>query len=137
MLYGKLETRWVRKDKKPPFPLGKYLMYSTKSSCAPSTLYQWCGPETALKIELLLSKEITRTFNGMAIAYGDLVNVRLMTKEDEDRAFVKFIGEQQVTDKSGTYTRVQWILEFENVERIEQPYHFTEGKQGVGILRSG
>ena len=30
MLHGKIETRWVRKGKKPPFPLGKYIFYTTQ-----------------------------------------------------------------------------------------------------------
>lgn len=136
MFHGKKETRWVRKGKKPPFPLGKYLFYSTKNPCEKPTLFQWCGAEIMLSITETLAGDVTRFMNQSALGTADLVNIRLMTKKDEPLAFVKFMGEQQRIDKKGnTHTYVQWILEFENAFRILQPYTFTEGKQGVGVLK--
>lgn len=135
MFHGKKETRWVRKGKKPPFPLGKYLFYSTKKPCEKPTLFQWCGEDIMFSIHQTLEGDVTRFMNGTALGYGNLVNLRPMIKEDEPTAFVKFIGERTVKDKNNNdVIQVQWILEFENVERIS-PYPFTEGKQGVGILK--
>lgn len=135
MFHGKLETRWVRKGRKPPFPLGRYLFYSTINKCENPTLYQWCGAEIRLTIEETLAGDITRFMNQMSLGYGTLVNIWPMAKEDEPRAFVKFIGEQIKVDKNGKeHVYVQYILEFEDVERIDQPYKFMEGKQGVGRL---
>lgn len=132
MLHGKKETRWVRKGFKPPFPLGEYLFYSTKKKCDNSTLFQWCGPELILSITETLSGDITRFMNGTAIGTGTLVNVRLMTKEDESTAFVKFIGEKVMLNKEGIeVTYMQWVLEFEIVTAIE-PFPFAQGKQGIG-----
>lgn len=132
MLHGKKETRWVREGKKPPFPLGEYLFYSTKNPCANQTLFQWCGPEIMLSISETLSGDITRFMNGIALAVGELVNLRLMTKEDEAAAFVKFVGKRTVKDKDGNdVVQVQWILEFQNITTIN-PFKFKEGKQGVG-----
>lgn len=137
MFHGKLETRWVRKGRKPPFPLGRYLLYSTKNKCENPTLFQWCGPEIMLSITKTLDGDTTRFFNGFALGYGTLVNLRPMQKEDEDTAFVKFVGEQIRIDKNGEeHIYIQWILEFADLERIEQPFRFTEGKQGVGIYNS-
>lgn len=133
MFHGKKETRWVRKGRKPPFPLGKYLFYSTKKKC--ESLQEWCGQDIMNVIRVTLDEDDTMYYNGYALGYGELVNIRPMTKEDEPLAFVLFQGEQWRTDKNGTkHIYVQWILEFENVERIE-PYVFTEGKQGVGKLK--
>lgn len=133
MFHGKLETRWVRKRRKPPFPLGQYLFYSTKNKCENPTLYQWCGADIRLTIEETLAGDVTRFMNRTALGVGTLENVRLMTIEDEPLAFVKFIGEQSRIDKHGDENiYVQWILEFKNVTRFDQPFAFIEGKQGIG-----
>ncbi len=132
MFHGKKETRWVRKGRKPPFPLGEYLLYSTKKPCDNSTLLKWCGPEIMLSITHELVGDVTRLLNGTAIGIANLTNVRLMTKEDEPLAFVKFIGEKTEKDKKGNdVTKVQWILEFENAQ-LFIPFKFEYGKQGVG-----
>lgn len=135
MFHGKIETRWVRKGKKPPFPLGKYFFYSTKNACTNPTLFQWCGPEIMLSITETLSGDTTRFINGAGLGFGQLIELRLMTKEDEAKGFVKFIGERTVRDKRGNdVIQVQWALIFENPERID-PIPFDAGKQGVGILK--
>lgn len=133
MFHGKKETRWVRKGKKPPFPLGKYLFYSTKKKC--ESLLEWCGLEIMNSIRVTLDSDDSMYYNGYALGYGVLSNIRLMTKEDEAAAFVKYQGEQVRVDKNGKeHVYVQWILEFKHVERIT-PYPFKDGKQGVGILK--
>lgn len=135
MFHGKIETRWVRKGKKPPFPLGRYFFYSTKKACENPTLFQWCGPDIMLSITQTLEGDITRFFNGSGLGFGDLVEVRLLTKEDEPKAFVKFKGERVVQDKNFEIkTYVQWALIFENLERVT-PFTFDHGKQGVGFLK--
>jgi hypothetical protein len=133
MFHGKKETRWVRKGKKPPFPIGRYLLYSTKNKCEAPTLFQWCGPEIMLLITQTLEGDVTRFINGMALGFGELVNIRLMVKEDEADAFVKYVGEQERIDKNGVkHIYVQWVLEFKKTERI-MPFCF-KGKQGVGVF---
>jgi hypothetical protein len=135
MLYGKLETRWIRVGKKPPFPLGKYLLYSTKKRCSPEDLFNWCGTKISFHIKSRLLTERTDVLDGYALAIGDLIKVRPMVKEDEERAFVLFKGEipRVVPKGEKVFYYVQWILEFENVQRIE-PFRF-KGKQGVGIYK--
>ncbi len=135
MLYGKIETRWIMEDRKPPFPLGRYLFYTTQKNCDNPTLFDWCGAEIMKSISDTLGDDSTKDLNGYAIGIGDLVSTRLLTKEDEGRAFVKFIGrEQKLNYISAKYnTKDQWALIFENVQRIE-PFQCTFGKQGVGFV---
>lgn len=134
MLHGKLETRWVRKGRKPPFPLSEYRLYSTQKRCSQADLFDWCGPEIMENITTTISKDETRKLDGCGICDGTLFRVREMTKEDEAKAFVKFVGEKTVINKKGEHiVYTQWILEFENVVAIT-PYQFKEGKQGVGKL---
>lgn len=133
MLYGKIETRWVREGKKPPFPLGKYLLYSTKEPCTDEQLDKWSGQSLYCNITEALSNDSTKELNGYAIAMGRLVNIRLMTQWDDEDAFVKFVGTTARQDKNGKWHKyVQWCLEFENVHSIE-PFGI-KGKQGVGIF---
>jgi hypothetical protein len=133
MLHGKKETRWVRVGKKPPFPLGKYVLYSTLKPCSNAQLFDWCGPEIMSSIIDTLKVETTKDANGFALCTGELVNIRPMTVEDEKEAFVLSKGIQVRKDEEGNENEyMQWILEFENVERINQFYF--KGKQGVGIL---
>jgi hypothetical protein len=135
MLHGKIETRWVREFKKPPFIKGKYLFYSTKKCCDSITLIEWCGTGVASTIDWLLMRDQTRALNGYAIGIGELVNIRLMSPDDEGKTFVKYVGRQLRPDKDGKkhHWYLQWCLEFENVQAIE-PFKFDFGKQGVGIL---
>lgn len=135
MNYGKIETRWVRKGKKPPFPLCKYVFYTTKKECSDFTLYEeWCGVEIMGNINETLKDDNTRHFTKMILSHGELIEVRPLTKEDEPKAFVKFIGEKVFKDKNGKdVIKVQWALIFKDVQQITPvPYH--HGKQGVGFL---
>lgn len=134
MHHGKIETRWVRKGKKPPFPLGKYVFYTTANECSYETLEDWCGIDIVVEIEEILQYDVTRNFSKSILSYGELIEVRPLTKEDEPKAFVKFIGEKIFKDKNGKdVVKVQWALIFKNVQPITPvPYH--HGKQGVGFL---
>lgn len=134
MRHGKIETRWVREGKKPPFPLGKYLLYSTKEPCTDEQLDHWCGSSLYCNLTEALANDTTKELNGYAIAIGQLVNLRHMTRWDDEEAFVRFVGTAARQDKNGKWHKyIQWCLEFENVQAIE-PFPFAFGKQGVGIL---
>ena len=134
MLHGKIETRWVRAYRKAPFPLGKYIFYTTKKPCDETTLLKWCGIYTAARVHTTLLEEPTKNLNGYAIGIGDLVDVTRILKDSHDilRTFVKGsdIRHEIIEGKSTEYHR--HLLYFENVKRIE-PFQI-KGKQGVGIL---
>lgn len=135
MLHGKIETRWVREGKKPPFPLGRYLFYSTQNPCTDEQLDGWCGQSLYCNLTEALANDTTKELNGYAIATGQLVNLRHMTRWDDEEAFVRFAGTTARQDKNGKWHKyTQWCLEFENVQPIE-PFRFEFGKQGVGILK--
>ncbi len=134
MLHGKIETRWVRKGKKPPFPLGKYLFYTTQKSWDLFTLYEWCGPQIMLNINSTLQDDKTKKLKEVALGIGDLVEVRPLTIADQPLAFVKYIGEKYEFINGIEVEKVQWALIFKNVQPIS-PFEFKDGKQGVGFLR--
>ena len=135
MIWGKKkETRWVRKNKKPPFPLGVYAFYSTRKPCTHEQLMDWSGIDIMLKITEITGNDPYKYHNGYLLASAKLLSLRPMAKEDEELAYVKFVGERTVKDKNGNdVVQVQWILEFDPVLAIE-PVKFNEGKQGVGFL---
>lgn len=133
MLHGKVETRWVRKGRKPPFPPGKYLIYSTAEACDYPTLYTWSGSILIKHIQDILENEPTRSLTGYALAIVDLREPVLMKPINELECFVKYVGEELRKDKFGRdWSYMQWCLPFRKVQRIE-PFEF-KGKQGVGIL---
>lgn len=135
MLHGKIETRWCRVGRKPSFPLGKYLFYTTQKKCGNGVLFDWCGAEIMSNIIQTLSGELTKFLFGYALCYGTLFSIRPMRLEDEKKCFVKYKGIILRKDKNGVeHEYQQQCLFFENIERIE-PYKFLEGKQGVGILK--
>lgn len=133
MLHGKIETRWVKDGKKPPFPLGKYLFYTTQKPCDPQNLESWCGGEMIHWIWKVLEHEPTKDLDGYAIATGNLVEVKLLTLDDEN-TFVKFVGSKIDTSSKIIYDKkVQWGLHFKDVKRIA-PFKWKFGKQGVGFV---
>lgn len=133
MLHGKIETRWVREGRNPPFPLGKYLFYTTQKSCDDATLLEWCGEEIMMSIVKEVLNDETRTLSGYAIAVGDLWKTEQLKKPEEAKSFVKFIGNKTFETKEGWDAKTQWGLHFENVKRIE-PFKWNFGKQGVGFV---
>lgn len=134
MHHGKIETRWVKKGKKPPFPLGKYVFYTTQTACDAFILFEWCGQELMLSISDTLLGDYTQRSTRRILSCGELVEVRPLTKEDEPKAFVKFEGEKEFIGKDDKpVTKVQWALIFKNVEQLE-PIPYNHGKQGVGFL---
>lgn len=133
MLHGKIETRWCREGRKPPFPLGNYLLYTTLKSCDEQTLVRWCGKQIMYNIFETLKNEPTKTKEGYAIAIATLKHVSSMIKEQEQECFVEYKGVRLKEDAKGNWHPYrQQCLWFLNIERIE-PFQF-KGKQGVGIL---
>lgn len=132
MLHGKIETRLVRRFKSPPFPLGKYLIYSTKKDISIGAIHRISGTVQTDRIYGTLipqdqPHEPTATMFGYAIAVGDLDHIRPMTAADEDAAFALY-------QEDPCYK--QWCLIFKNVQRIE-PFVWLYGKQGIGIIGQG
>jgi hypothetical protein len=139
MLHGKIESRWVEEGKKPPFPLGKYLIYSTKKSYSVESFKHLSG-EYYQAARNIITREETSILNGYAICLGDLVKVEKIGMGQLPKAFVDvnltmiklakpdidFFNEIIIDD------RQLWGLHFQNVQRIK-PFPFR-GKQGVGIL---
>lgn len=119
ILKDKLETRWVLNGKKPPFPRGKYLIYSCKRVFKPDEVKRISGPY--LDDEWM--DDFRYKYVGMALFIADLVGVRDMVWDDQEKAFVEW-GRAQDSR--------QVILDFQNRRRIKMfPF---KGKQGVGIL---
>lgn len=136
MLKGKIETRVVEVGRKPPFPLGDYLFYTTQKSTDRDLLSKWCGEDILNNMMDILVKEPTFTLNGYAIATAKLVSIRPMTKEDEPKCFVKYFGITEKHDAKGKLRFYhQNCLIFEDIKRID-PFKFEYGKQGVGIANA-
>lgn len=132
MLHGKTETRWVRKGKKPPFPLGQYLFYTTQVPCSQSNLFNWSGVEIMATITDALLTDETRGLNQCAIGIGTLTEIKLLQKDDK-KTFVKFSGTKTELINDVEVEKVQWGLHFTNVQKIE-PFIWKYGKQGVGFV---
>lgn len=127
MLHGKIETRIVSAGRKPPFPLGKYLMYTTKVPMHRDQVLEACsdlgfieGLAMVNTIYAKIANEPVAQLDGYAFAVGELAEIRKMTVADVPQCFVPF-SENRV------------CLVFENIERID-PFKWNFGKQGVGIL---
>lgn len=131
MLHGKVETRWVKTGKKPPFPLGKYLFYTTQKKATKEQLLEWSGNIITEKIKSTLQNEETVGYNQYAIGIGELFKVEPLTINDE--GFV-LLQKEKVELKDGLRIhKTQWALHFENVQRID-PFLWKYGKQGVGFV---
>lgn len=131
MFHGKIETRWVKEDKKPPFVEGEYLIYSTIRFFNPYELFNMCGPDIVHNIQRTLEGDISRFRNKTALGIGRLIDVRLMRPDDEQMAFVKYKGWKVETIDGIAVTKRQWCLIFEEVKRINE-FEWKFGKQGVG-----
>lgn len=119
--HDKLETRWVLRGKKPPFPKGKYMIYACKRAYTVPEVQSISGNylDTAI-----WDHNLQYMLTGMPLLIADLVSVRDMEWDDQPKAFVAL--NQEVKGSR------QVILEFHNKQRIK-PFPF-KGKQGVGIL---
>lgn len=133
--YNKLETRWALEGRRPSYPLGKYIGYSTLKPCTDEQFIEWTG---GTKRPEYLKQE---PLNGYAIWLGEVTGMRLMEKKDETTTYIKYIGRKlfpKVIEQINV-TKIQWVLFFENVKQI-QTFKFEDengksiGKQGVGKL---
>lgn len=139
MLHGKIESRWVEEGKKPPFPLGKYLIYSTKKSYSVEEFKHVAG-DYYNDARNIITREETSTLNGYAICMGDLVKREKLGYNQLPKAFVDInitmvkMGKEDIDWYKEIIVdgRQLWGLHFENVKRIK-PFEF-KGKQGVGFL---
>jgi|SRR5690242_2983028 len=127
MLHGKIETRWVKKGKKPPFPIGTYLIYSCKKKYNDQQLQFVAGIENFYEIKRLLGGSWTP--DGHAICVGELVRVVKWDISDPDGNSEAYTKSFVVPTHDAEYDR--WLLYFENVKAVK-PFPF-KGKQGVGF----
>jgi hypothetical protein len=126
MLYGKIETRWVKKGRQPPFPPGQYILYATKKSYSLEALNFIAG-EQLERIKKIIDEDDkdyrSCAITGHAIAFGVLKILVRVIPSMEDETFVQY---------SEKKTHVLAGLVFEDVKRIE-PFEI-KGKQGIGFL---
>jgi hypothetical protein len=134
MLHGKIETRWVPVGKKPPFPLGEYLIYATQKCYSFAQGLDLMGDQQSqalniFKTEFDLGEKGTinpttrRLITGHAICIGNLVSIIDPILPSTKNTFVEYIA---------PCSRRRVGLVFENMKRIE-PFPF-KGKQGIGFL---
>ena len=135
MLHGKIEIRVRRINTKPPFPLGQYLIYSTKKRYSDGDLLPICGNEIRDNIFTVLKNDRTKDLDQTAIAICTLVDVRPLSKSEEDKAFVLFKGIITRLNKNTENSEqfIQYGLHFEKIQPIE-PFKWTHGKQGTGFV---
>jgi len=134
MLHGKIETRWVAVGKKPPFPLGKYLIYATQKCYNFHDAEKLMGDQVDKaheKFRLEFQFGSSGTLNpktksfllGHAICIGDLVSIIDPILPSTTDTYVEYVA---------PCSRRRVGLVFENMKRIE-PFQF-KGKQGIGFL---
>lgn len=133
MAYGKIETRWVKKGKKPPFPLAEYLLYSTKKRYEDFEFRSIAGEMWYKKSTEIRMSDKTGIFHrdGYAILLGRLshiIDTDGIVMNDLDKGLLKTFVD--VGYETETHRLVGLV--FEGIQRIK-PFQFN-GKQGVGIL---
>lgn len=127
MLHGKIETRWVLEGRKPPFPLGRYLIYSTKKEIDPLALLDWTGSRQSIaNIQKKILHDPSAKLRGYAIAVGELVHVAPLLRHEAEQGYVKFLGTK--VDNIGT--KIQYGLHFKDMKRID-PFGWEFGAQGI------
>ncbi len=111
MLHGKMETRtWSTKYR------GKVLICASQRSYSDLDILKISDIEgTKAILDTLTSNRVNASITGKAIAIGELIDCRPMTKEDEAKTFVK-------------YCPGLWCHVYENVkELIPFPWKGTQG----------
>ena len=130
MLHGKIETRLVAIDRKPPFPIGKYLIYSTKKVYLFDEAKDLVMRRYAEDANRVLKGEPTRQMRGYALCIGFLKEIIDPIEPWNAKTFVDLPS--IVNDGNGWPAWRRVGLVFENMKRIE-PFEF-KGKQGIGFL---
>lgn len=138
MLHGKIETRWVRRGKKPPFPLGLYFLYAT---ARPYTMEEFMTLSKCYNsyAEGKLNDEPTRSMNGYGLCIAELVELFLFKDIHKHGCFERdtfvdvLVPESYEEDQRGNWHWYDlWCMKFIDVKRIV-PVGYS-GKQGVGFL---
>lgn len=124
MLHGKIETRWRMVSRKIPFPLGKYLIYSTQKVFKEWELKHLCGQHQWTRVIERVGN-ISELNRQSAICFATLKDIVMVMPGMEDQTFIKHVP------PSGGYARFGLI--FDDVKPLVQT-PFKEGKQGVGFL---
>lgn len=130
MLHGKIETRMVIIDRKPPFPFGKYLIYATKKEYHPSDVKHIAGRYYNSVVEIQRKDPETFKILGMGICVGDLVEIIDPVERWNQKTFVDLPAIEYDVHNWPERRRVGLV--FQNVERIK-PFEI-KGKQGIGFL---
>ncbi len=125
MLHGKIETRWVNNGRKPPFPLGKYLIYSCKTPYADGAFRHIMNKAEYGKCIDLKQSDDSFNLNGYAICLLDFIKIiDPVPPGIEDKTFVSYMSPGVVNRRVGIVAS--------NVQRIK-PFKF-KGKQGISFL---
>jgi hypothetical protein len=136
MLHGKIETRWVEDGRKPPFPLGKYLIYSTKKSSSILS-FQLTSGKYCQKVWQTLQDGDTYAGDGLPICIAILEGLwKYRPDIDGPETFVdSFDGKMQIIKGTHRIPRdyTLWCLKFVNVQPVKL-FRFNGGKQGIGFL---
>lgn len=124
MRHGKIETRWVKKDKKPPFPLGLYLFYSTQKRYEYGEIMQISGRKCFDWMDEVLKGDDTVKMCGYTMCIGELYMVGKMTNDIELECFVEY-------KESDTHHLI--ALRCRSVKHVFCA-KWDHGKQGVGFV---
>jgi len=129
MLRGKsIETRWIMRGKKPPFPKGVYALYSTSKSYSEDELRAICGHQYDRAMRD--SEGDSSHVHNHLILVGELDKLVYVVPSMADETYIEY---------SERDTHVLVGLVFKNVRRIK-PIPFVDedgrkaGKQGIGFL---
>lgn len=104
MLHGKIETRWVEDGKKPPFPIGKYLIYSTKQDSSMQSFLAISGKYCASVWDVLSRPvhPLEHVAGGCPIMIGTLHNIRkYIPGDDGPKTFVDSFDGKMIIIRDG------------------------------------
>jgi len=133
MLHGKIETRTY-----PTKVRGNVLICATKEPYDFEKVISISGYQTHDKIKEVFGHTkhtmLSQLFlpNGCPIAIGNLIDCRPMTKQDEDKCFVRFREPWVELTQTKTLHKRLYCWIFADVQKVE-PFEI-KGKQGWAIL---
>lgn len=125
---NKIETRWVRKGKRPPFPLGWYALYSTKKAFQDHEVKFIAGPAYRHIVEERKLRPELFAATGCIIGLAKLVTVERMDHNPITGSIARTFVDYQEDHEFD-----RWILVFEEQFLLKEHIPF-KGKQGVGFL---
>jgi hypothetical protein len=127
MLHGKVETRWIRNGRKSPFPLGAYMIYSSKAAYPYDDAKDIAGDQWPKILEIAeTDKNLFRDASPICMAKLVKIIDPLIVEDHTDiKTFCT------IHDPDSCYHMVGLV--FEEVRAINH-FEFKGGKQGVGFL---